>query len=44
MVEELVAKGVQVEFIKECLTFKGTPEPFQKLQLQILGAVLERLR
>lgn len=52
IVNELVAKGVSVEFIKERLIFAGKADPFATLQLQMLGAfaqfersmILERQR
>lgn len=41
IVEELVKKGVEVEFVKEGLRFDGTPDHFKRLQLQMLGAAAE---
>lgn len=41
IVEELNRKGVTVIFHKEKLTFSGSDDPFQKLQLQMLVAVSE---
>lgn len=37
----LTGKGVAVEFHKERLTFTGEDNPFQTLQLQIVGAVTQ---
>jgi DNA invertase Pin-like site-specific DNA recombinase len=34
-------KGVTVQFHKEHLTFSDQDDPFQRLQLQIIGAVAE---
>lgn len=39
LVDELTARGVVVEFIKERLTFRGTDEPFAVLMRQVIGAV-----
>nr|WP_267929125.1 recombinase family protein [Desulfolithobacter dissulfuricans] len=41
IIEKLLAKGVGIRFHKEGLTFTGDDNPFQKLQLQIIGAVAE---
>jgi DNA invertase Pin-like site-specific DNA recombinase len=41
MVQELTAKGVQVQFIKENLTFTGEDSPMSNLLLSLLGAVAE---
>lgn len=41
MVAELTAKGVQVQFIKEGLTFKGDDTAVSMLMLSIMGAVAE---
>lgn len=38
---QLTSKGVTVSFHKERLTFSGQDDPFQRLQLQIIGAVAE---
>ncbi len=38
---QLVGKGVTVQFHKEHLTFSGQDDPFQRLRLQIIGAVAE---
>ena len=38
---QLTDKGVTVQFLKERLTFSGQDDPFQRLQLQIIGAVAE---
>lgn len=41
IIKELIHKGVSVHFHKESLTFTGETNPFQTLQLQIIGAVAE---
>ncbi|KGO32885.1 hypothetical protein JT06_17700 [Desulfobulbus sp. Tol-SR] len=41
VVTSLTQKGVAVVFHAENLTFTGDPDPFQRLQLQIIGAVAE---
>jgi DNA invertase Pin-like site-specific DNA recombinase len=41
MVQELTAKGVQVQFVKENLTFTGEDSPMSNLLLNLLGAVAE---
>ena len=41
LIEELVSRGVSISFAKEGLTFTGQDDPFQRLQLQIIGAVAE---
>lgn len=41
LLQILVGKGVTVKFHKEGLTFAGTEDPFQRLQLQVIGAVAE---
>lgn len=38
---QLTGKGVTVQFLKERLAFSGQDDPFQRLQLQIIGAVAE---
>jgi DNA invertase Pin-like site-specific DNA recombinase len=38
---DLTGRGVAVKFHKEGLTFTGEADPFQALQLQIIGAVAE---
>ena len=38
LVTELTGRGVTVRFHKESLTFNGTDDPFQTLQLQMMGA------
>jgi len=38
---QLTGRGVSVQFHKEHLIFSGQDDPFQKLQLQIIGAVAE---
>lgn len=41
IVDELTAKGVVVEFVKEHLTFTGDDSPMSKLMLSVMGAVAE---
>jgi DNA invertase Pin-like site-specific DNA recombinase len=42
IVDDLVGRGVTVEFVKEGLTFTpGTTSPMARLQLQLMGAVAE---
>lgn len=41
LLEILTGKGVAVRFHKESLTFTGEENPFQTLQLQIIGAVAQ---
>lgn len=41
LVDELTARGVAVEFIKEHLTFTGEDSPMSNLLLSMLGAVAE---
>jgi DNA invertase Pin-like site-specific DNA recombinase len=41
IVRELTGQGVQVEFVKESLTFKGDDSPMNTLLLSMLGAVAE---
>lgn len=41
IVEALTTRGVQVQFIKENLTFSGDDSPFNKLMLAMLGGVAE---
>lgn len=41
LVTYFTEKGVSVEFSKEGLTFTGEDNPFQKLQLQIIGSCAE---
>lgn len=41
ILEDLTGRGVAVRFHKEALTFTGEADPFQALQLQIIGAVAE---
>jgi len=38
---DLTGRGVAVKFHKEALAFTGEADPFQALQLQIIGAVAE---
>lgn len=41
IVEELVAKGVQVQFVKENLAFSGKADPYSELMLNMMGAFAE---
>ena len=41
IVKELTEKGVQVQFVKEGLTFTGDDKPMSNLLLSMLGAVAE---
>jgi DNA invertase Pin-like site-specific DNA recombinase len=41
MVDELTARGIAVQFVKESLTFTGADSPMSKLLLSLLGAVAE---
>ena len=41
IVQTLTGKGVQIEFIKEHLTFSGDDSPISKLMLSVMGAVHE---
>jgi DNA invertase Pin-like site-specific DNA recombinase len=41
LLSQLTGKGVTVQFLKERLVFSGQDDPFQRLQLQIIGAVAE---
>ncbi len=41
LVEDLTERGVSVEFHKERLKFTGEPDPFQRLQIQMMGAFAE---
>lgn len=41
LVEDLVERGVAVQFHKENLIFTGTADPMQTLMLQMMGAVAE---
>lgn len=41
LLTDLTGRGVAVRFHKEALTFTGEADPFQALQLQIIGAVAE---
>ena len=41
LLEDLTERGVSIRFHKEGLTFTGEDNPFQKLQLQIIGSVAE---
>ncbi|RED53484.1 recombinase family protein [Aestuariispira insulae] len=41
LLEQLTGNGVSVTFHKEKLTFNGENNPFQTLQLQVIGAVAQ---
>jgi len=41
LLKDMTSRGVAVRFHKENLTFTGDDNPFQKIQLQIIGAVAE---
>ncbi len=41
LVDALTGRGVTLQFHKEKLTFTGDDNPFQKLQLQMMGAFAE---
>lgn len=41
IVNELVAHGADVKFIKENLTFSGNEDPYSTLTLQMIGAVAQ---
>lgn len=41
LVNDLAGKGVQVQFVKENLTFTGEDSPINKLLLNLLGSVAE---
>lgn len=41
LVDLFVAKGVEVQFVKESLSFSGTDSPIQKLLLSVMGAIAE---
>ena len=41
LVQELTGRGVQVEFLKEALTFAGEDAPMAQLMLTMLGAVAQ---
>jgi DNA invertase Pin-like site-specific DNA recombinase len=41
ILQNLTGRGVAVKFHKENLTFTGEENPFQQLQLQIIGAVAQ---
>ena len=41
LLSSLTKRGVTVKFHKEALTFSGEDSPFQRLHLQIVGAVAE---
>ncbi len=41
ILKDLTSRGVSITFHKETLTFTGDDNPFQTLQLQIIGAVAQ---
>ncbi|MRH93332.1 helix-turn-helix domain-containing protein [Nocardia sp. SYP-A9097] len=41
LVQDLTARGVRVEFVKEVLTFTGEDSPIAQLMLSIMGAVAQ---
>jgi DNA invertase Pin-like site-specific DNA recombinase len=41
LVQFFVDKGVEIHFVKESLSFTGEDNPFQNLQLQIIGSCAE---
>lgn len=41
LLHSLITRGVAVKFHKENLAFNGSEDPFQRLQLQVIGAVAE---
>jgi DNA invertase Pin-like site-specific DNA recombinase len=41
IVKSLTGKGVQIEFVKECLTFTGEDSPMANLMLSVMGAFAE---
>lgn len=41
LVQKLTRKGVQIEFVKECLTFTGEDSPMANLMLSVMGAFAE---
>lgn len=41
LVQQLAARGVRVEFVKECLTFTGEDSPMANLMLSVMGAFAE---
>ena len=41
IVQDLTKRGVQIEFVKECLTFTGEDSPMANLMLSVMGAFAE---
>ena len=41
IIDRLVAKGVTIQFHKECLTFNGNDDAMSRLMLQMMGAFAE---
>jgi DNA invertase Pin-like site-specific DNA recombinase len=41
LVQQLAARGVRVDFVKECLTFTGEDSPMANLMLSVMGAFAE---
>ena len=41
IVQKLTARGVRIEFIKECLLFTGEDSPMANLMLSVMGAFAE---
>lgn len=41
ILEDFISNGISLKFHKEGLTFSGENNPFQRLQVQIIGAVAE---
>ena len=41
IVQKLTARGVRIEFIKECLSFTGDDSPMANLMLSVMGAFAE---
>ena len=41
LVQSLTARGIRIEFVKECLTFSGEDSPMAKLMLSVMGAFAE---
>ena len=41
LVQNLAAKGIRIEFVKECLTFTGEDSPMANLMLSVMGAFAE---
>lgn len=41
IVQKLTARGVKIEFVKECLSFTGEDSPMANLMLSVMGAFAE---